>query len=145
VHAIRLIYASNAAEGLVYRDFLAIMAKAAEANGALGITGMLCYGGGKFLQALEGDRLAVTTLYHRISTDPRHSHCELLHVEDMGTRDFAEWTMKIVNWSDSPSAAREASLVKHSGSRVFDPDNMNGTHAAEFMRELAAAERLLLE
>jgi hypothetical protein len=129
----------------VYRDFLSIMEKASEHNGALGITGMLCYGGGKFLQALEGDRLAVTALYQRISVDTRHSQCELLHVEDMDARDFAEWSMKIVNWSDAPTADRQASLERHSGSTVFDPDNMTGAHAAEFMRELAIAERQLLE
>ena len=47
---IRLIYSSDARETLVYRDFMEIMTKAGEVNASLEITGMLCYGTGKFLR-----------------------------------------------------------------------------------------------
>ena len=53
MHTIRLIYASDAREDLRYRDFMAIMDSAAETNRERAITGLLCYGGGQFLQALE--------------------------------------------------------------------------------------------
>jgi hypothetical protein len=56
VHTIRLVYASDALAGLNYRDFVAIMERAGERNRELTITGMLCYGAGQFLQALEGER-----------------------------------------------------------------------------------------
>jgi hypothetical protein len=145
VHTIRLIYASDAREDLRYRDFLTIMDTAAETNRDRAITGILCYGGGQFLQALEGERLAVNALYHHIATDPRHSHCQLLRVEEIETRDFAEWSMKIVDWTDAVTAARQAVLLKHSGSRQFDPVRMSGHQAAAFLRELAAMERLLTD
>jgi hypothetical protein len=145
VHTIRLIYASDARDDLAYRDFVAIMAKAADTNKELGITGLLCYGAGKFLQALEGERLAVNALYHHISTDPRHRNCQLLYVNDIAERDFSEWSMKIVNWSTSTTPSREETLVKHSGSKDFDPENMSGEQAEGFLRDLAAAERRLLE
>ncbi|WP_411281955.1 BLUF domain-containing protein [Gemmatimonas sp.] len=145
MHTIRLLYSSDALEGLRYRDFLTIMEKAAETNRERAITGMLCYGGGQFLQALEGERLTVNALYHHIAKDPRHSNCQLLSVEEIGARDFAEWSMKIIDWNDAVTAARQALLLKHSGSRQFNPSQMTAQQATVFLRDLAAMERLLTE
>ncbi len=145
MHTIRLIYSSDAIDGLRYADFVSLMAKAEELNAAQGITGMLCYGSGHFLQALEGERAAVNALYHHIAIDPRHTRCQLLRVEEIDTRDFAEWSMKIIDWNDAVTAARQALLMKHSGSSQFDPSLMSGDHAATFLRDLAAMERLLLD
>jgi hypothetical protein len=145
VHTIRLIYSSTAREGLQYRDFLAIMEKAAEHNASRGISGMLCYGGGKFLQALEGERVAVNALYHGIALDARHFGCTLLSVEEIDARDFAEWSMKIVDWTDAASASRRAVLLQDSGAATFDPDLMTGPQAVAFLQGLAAQERALLE
>ena len=143
MYTIRLIYASDAREDLRYRDFMAIMDKAAEINRDRAITGILCYGGGQFLQALEGERLAVNALYNRIATDPRHANCQVLSVEEISARDFAEWSMKIVDWNDAITAARQTVLLKHSGSRLFDPAQMSGQQAAAFLRDLAEMERQL--
>ena len=143
MYTIRLIYASDAREDLRYRDFMAIMDKAAEINRDRAITGILCYGGGQFLQALEGERLAVNALYNRIATDPRHANCQVLSVEEISARDFAEWSMKIVDWNDAVTAARQTVLLKHSGSRLFDPAQMSGQQAAAFLRDLAEMERQL--
>lgn len=145
MHTIRLIYASDARDDLRYRDFMTIMDTAAETNRERAISGILCYGGGQFLQALEGERLAVNALYHHIAIDPRHSNCQLLSVEEISTRDFAEWSMKIVDWNDAVTATRQTVLLKHSGSRVFDPAQMSGSQAAAFLRDLAAMERLLTD
>jgi len=145
MHTIRLLYASDAQEGLRYRDFIKIMEKAAETNRERAITGMLCHGGGQFLQALEGERLNVNSLYHHIAKDPRHSNCQLLGVEEISSRDFAEWSMKIVDWNDAVTAARQTLLLKHSGSRQFDPSQMTAQQATAFLRDLAAMERLLAE
>jgi hypothetical protein len=145
VHTIRLIYASDAREDLRYRDFMAIMDQAAAANEERAITGMLCYGGGRFLQALEGERVRVNALYNHIAKDPRHRNCQLLSVEEITARDFAEWSMKVVDWNDAVTAARQTVLLKHSGSRLFDPAQMSGQQAAAFLRDLADMERQLAD
>lgn len=135
-HEIRLLYASDAQAGLSYRDVLTIMEKAARANTTRGITGLLCYGFGQFLQILEGERAMVNELYHHIVRDPRHAACQLLLVEDIVARDFPEWSMKVVNWSDAAGATQGA---------AFSPGLMTGTEALAFLRTVAAAERELLE
>lgn len=135
-HEIRLLYASDAQAGLSYRDVLTIMEKAARANTTRGITGLLCYGFGQFLQVLEGERAMVNELYHHIVRDPRHAACQLLLVEDIAQRDFPEWSMKVVNWSDAAASAQSA---------TFSPGMMTGAEALAFLRTVAAAERELLE
>lgn len=136
---IQLIYLSDAREGLVYRDFLTIMDEAALNNRALGVTGMLCHGSGQFLQVLEGERTAVNALYHHIVNDSRHTTCTLLAVNDVETRDFPDWSMRVVDWGDANTPPARVGLPD------FAPRAMSGAGAAAFLCELAAAERLLLE
>ncbi|MDQ8158748.1 MAG: BLUF domain-containing protein [Gemmatimonadota bacterium] len=145
MHTIRLIYSSEAIDGLRYADFVSLMARAEASNNEQAITGMLCYGSGQFLQALEGERSAVNKLYHEIAIDPRHTRCQILSVDEIATRDFPEWSMKIIDWSDAVTAPRKTLLLKHSGSSQFNPSRMSGVQAATFLRDLAAMERLLLE
>ena len=49
-----------------------ILAQSRQHNPTTGITGILCYGGDIFLQAIEGGRMAVSELYGHIQKDPRH-------------------------------------------------------------------------
>jgi hypothetical protein len=142
---IRLIYASDAHDELVYRDFLEIMERAGEANRAMAITGILCYGGGKFLQALEGERAVVNALYHHIAQDPRHEHCQLLCVEDITEREFGEWSMKIIDWGKAGMAARREATLSRAGLHQFDPAQMSGAEATMFLVALAAEARALME
>jgi hypothetical protein len=93
---VRLLYASRAVDPSpdVIED---ILAQSRQFNPSCGITGILCYGGGIFLQALEGGRMAVSDLYGHIQKDPRHKDVVLLHYEEISERRFGGWTMGQVN------------------------------------------------
>lgn len=138
---IRLIYASAAAGDMPYGTLVGIMTHAQQRNPERHITGMLCYGSGQFIQALEGERATVTALYHRIAGDARHTQCELMSVEEITERDFPEWSMKVVNWEDGDTARRRAVLEADTGSAIFDPLGMSAPQAASFLRHLADLER----
>lgn len=140
---IRLIYSSAASTLMSYGALTDIMTYAQARNPERGITGMLCYGSGQFLQALEGERPAVNALYHRIATDNRHATCQLISVEEIADRDFADWSMKVVNWEDGDSARRRALLEAETGLSVFDPGSMTSGQATAFLRHLAELEREL--
>ncbi|WP_053334518.1 BLUF domain-containing protein [Gemmatimonas phototrophica] len=140
---IRLLYSSQAADGMTYSILVGIMAHAQTKNTARGITGILCYGSGQFLQALEGERDAVNALYHEIAADARHGSCQLMAVEEIAQRAFPEWTMKVVNWEDGDSARRRAMLEADTGLSVFSPQDMAAAHAATFLEHLAEMEREL--
>lgn len=143
VPTIRLIYSSAAASGMSYGTLVEIMDHAQARNVERGITGILCYGSGQFLQALEGDRSAVNTLYHQIARDFRHVECQLMSVEEIGARAFPEWTMKVVNWEDGDTARRRAMLAADTGSELFDPAAMTAAQATAFLTHLADLEREL--
>jgi hypothetical protein len=143
VPTIRLIYFSAASAGMSYGALVDIMDHAQSRNIERGITGILCYGSGQFLQALEGERGAVNALYHRIAADRRHLDCQLMSVEEIGVRAFPEWTMKVVNWEDGDTARRRAMLEADTGSAVFDPAAMSAAQATAFLSHLADLEREL--
>ena len=93
---VRLLYASRVVD--IGDDAIAsILAHSRQYNPALGITGILCYGGGVFLQAIEGGRMAVSDLYGHILKDTRHKDVVLLNFEEITERRFGGWTMGTVN------------------------------------------------
>ena len=63
-------------------------------NYGQGITGVLLYAEGRYLQVLEGDMQAVRDLYyHRIATDPRHEHLVVLSEGPSAVQVFTDWCM----------------------------------------------------
>ena len=65
---VRLLYASRAVDNSP-EAVEAILAQSRAHNTACGITGILCYGAGTFLQAIEGGRMAISELYGHIQRD----------------------------------------------------------------------------
>jgi hypothetical protein len=58
------------------------------------ITGLLLYGGGHFLQLLEGREKRIKSLFEkRISKDSRHCECKVLFQESCEYRLFPKWGM----------------------------------------------------
>lgn len=58
-----------------------------------GITGMLLYEDGTFIQVLEGDDETVEATFERISKDPRHAKIVLIAKFELDHRSFNEWEM----------------------------------------------------
>lgn len=71
----------------------AILESAVRHNQADGITGMLLFSGGNFLQVLEGSAEQVKATYERIRLDPRHRNCLVLLEHDVASRQFGRWSM----------------------------------------------------
>ena len=93
---VRLLYASRALD--TSPDAIeSILHQSRDHNPSTGVTGVLCYGGGIFLQALEGGRMAISELYGHIQRDPRHKDVVLLQYEEISERRFSGWTMGEVN------------------------------------------------
>lgn len=88
-----IIYASSATQTFTRPELLALLAKARETNTRLGITGMLLYKDGNFIQVLEGEEAAVRTLYAKITHDRRHSGLITLLQGRETERQFPTWSM----------------------------------------------------
>lgn len=62
-------------------------------NALVGVTGMLVYRDGRFLQVVEGPQTVTRELLARIVTDTRHENIRILMSQIIRRRSFADWTM----------------------------------------------------
>jgi hypothetical protein len=136
---VRLMYASRAVAAVDQDQLLAILRKSKANNPAVGVTGVLCYSEGIFLQALEGGRSAVNALYNRISSDTRHSQVELLTYEEIGERRFAGWSMGQVNMS----RLNPGLMLKYSERAMLDPYAVSGRVSMALFEELMATASIV--
>ena len=90
---IHLIYASKETVAFDNDMIVELLALARARNKSLGITGMLVYCEGSFLQVLEGDEQAVLDLYTHIEGDERHAQAVKIIQESIATRGFRDWSM----------------------------------------------------
>ncbi len=88
-----LIYASKAKVDFTDEDIVLLLSKAREKNKSLGITGMLLYEAGGFIQVLEGDEQQVKELFDQIKADHRHEKVTTIIFEALAHRQFSSWTM----------------------------------------------------
>lgn len=88
-----ILYVSAAKRLLSDEALAALLAAAREHNARHGITGLLLYSDGNFMQLLEGPATAVSALYGRIQQDARH-HMVTTVLEESGLpREFSDWSM----------------------------------------------------
>ena len=135
---VRLLYASRAVDtspGAID----AILAQSRSHNPACGITGILCYGAGVFLQAIEGGRMAISELYGHIQKDPRHKDVMLLGFEEIGERRFGGWTMGQVQLSK----VHQATLLRYFEKPELDPYSVPGRASMALLEELMATAAIV--
>jgi hypothetical protein len=93
----QLVYISVAVEKFDQEKLVEILDVAKQNNSHLNITGSLLYDGGRFIQLLEGERTSITSLFDKISKDPRHKSVRLLYLAETSIRLFPNWSMNMVN------------------------------------------------
>ncbi|HNV60985.1 MAG TPA: BLUF domain-containing protein [Rhodoferax sp.] len=135
---LRLLYASRAIDSSP-EAIETILAKSRQYNPTCGITGILCYGGGIFLQAIEGGRMAVSELYGHIQKDIRHKDVVLLHYEEISERRFGGWTMGQVNMSKINTNI----LLKYAEKPELDPYAVSGKVSLALLEELMATASII--
>ena len=89
----QVVYTSTATRPFSRADLLKLLRGSVQRNTRAGVTGMLLYLDGTFLQVLEGEEETVIGLYARIRRDPRHHHVIPLIHEQIKQRDFPDSAM----------------------------------------------------
>lgn len=118
----RLVYASTSviarAQGHFRSELADIMAACERNNPRAGITGLLVYDRGRFIQLLEGPQGRLKEIYGRICEDTRHTDITALLEEPASERLFEAWAMAFANAGDAPLPASARSdwndLDRHS-------------------------------
>lgn len=136
---IQLTYASRTSRVLGPADVKDILGASQRNNARAGITGALCLNHGIFLQQLEGDRMAVNTLYHRLLKDSRHKDTAVLDFCEIPHRRFSSWSMGLLG---SVEANRQL-FLKYSSSTEFDPFSMSTLTLRSFFDEVLQNVRWL--
>jgi len=136
---VRMIYVSRSVNPDSGSPTDSILASSREHNLSNGITGILCYGGGIYLQALEGGRNQVNALYHQIANDERHRDVVILLYEEIKERRFGGWTMGQVNLTRLNTSI----VLKYSETHDLDPYAVSGGVSLALLEELMASASII--
>lgn len=90
---IQVSYVSRATEQLTSEQLLELLMQCRRNNPAKNVTGMLLYGNGTFLQAIEGEEEIIDDLVTIIDDDPRHTDVRVLSRKTIPSRQYADWSM----------------------------------------------------
>jgi Sensors of blue-light using FAD len=94
---LQVVYASAALAPLSELELTQLLMRARANNTRRGVTGLLLYIDGSFLQVLEGEDHVVEALLARIARDPRHDRVSILLRRPIEQRQYSEWAMGFVS------------------------------------------------
>ena len=129
-----LVYLSTATVPFSKLDLLELLGKSRKNNATLGISGMLLFKDGHFLQVLEGEEKKVQPLYEKIALDTRHENPFILAMEYRSDRTFPDWSMGFHD-------LRSGDVEKIPGFTVFLDTNLTSD---DFAADPGKARKLLL-
>lgn len=127
----QLLYISAATHDFSEEELSELLAKARENNESMGVSGMLLYHEGSFIQALEGEKQAVVALYNKIAEDQRHTETYVMFEGVVTERDFEGWSMGFYR-SNQTSAENLEGFYNFmaKGFRSTDSDNISSARQA---------------
>lgn len=133
---IKVVYASEATHELAAADLIDLLDKSRERNLSLGLTGLLIYAHGRFLEQLEGDDAAVDAVFDSIAKDPRNTNLRLLTRTKAADRRFAGWWMGFDHPDDLALAGRLPGYKAATRYPLVDPDLIVDATVAETLLAL---------
>ena len=90
---ISITYVSSAVQQFREATLLDLVEQCQGNNVRLGVTGVLVYSDGNFMQVIEGPDLVTHALYDRIKRDDRHRDVTTVHMQALEGREFQGWSM----------------------------------------------------
>lgn len=94
-----LVYVSTSTRSLSESELNHLLDRARTRNSQEGVTGVLLYSHGNFIQYLEGPEAGIEKVYAVIKADPQHHGIIELMRESIRSREFSDWSMAFRNIS----------------------------------------------
>jgi hypothetical protein len=88
-----LIYVSTSVKLFDDSDLKEMLEQSRINNSNAGITGVLLYNKGTFMQVLEGEEEQVNSTFEKIKADPRHRNIIRMKTGSITERNFSDWSM----------------------------------------------------
>lgn len=154
---IRVTYLSQQASALSSDALLALVTQCHRNNPGKGLTGVLLYGNGTFLQVLEGEAAVIDALLEAIDRDPRHTNMKIVRRDEVSSRQYADWSMGFERITDR--TLDDIPGLRNFGLRNFTPEYLLGhddvvetllerhraPHWDPLIRELDARDKLIAD
>jgi hypothetical protein len=102
-----LVYMSQAVHDFTDAELASLLELSRQRNASAGITGLLMYEARTFMQALEGPRSSVETLFQKIKADPRHRDIQIVCEDHIEHRYFGPWRMAFQRATDHDPSTTE--------------------------------------
>lgn len=99
------VYVSSSINDFTDADLQELLCLARKRNHENGITGMLLYVEGNFMQVLEGEKSAVLMTLGRIELDSRHHNIYKVLDGEEAVRQFPDWSMAYMTTNPEELAA----------------------------------------
>ncbi|MGB5835377.1 MAG: BLUF domain-containing protein [Thiohalocapsa sp.] len=152
---IQVSYVSSTGNPISAEQLLTLLMQCRKNNDDQGVTGMLLYGNGTFLQAIEGEEQIIDDLVEKIWADPRHENIKLLSRRSISRREYADWTMAFERISDegywqveglksfAPSDFNYDYLVGHEPVVAALMDRYREPHFDQLIGEINAKDKVI--
>lgn len=132
----QIIYVSTATVPFSVPDLKNLLGRARQRNARSGLTGMMVYSRGVFLQALEGQASAVIDTFARIKNDPRHAEVITLRRGSLASgRMFGTWSMGFKDEEHSSGPEAPVKINDRINLRIFDEFS-----AADFLQACSRSQ-----
>jgi len=102
---IQIVYTSKARSDVNDAQIVDIHSIALSNNAQRGITGMLLYTKGTFLQVIEGEADTIDRLMGKIKSDTRHYDVQVVVRNSIKHREFRNWSMGYRRLEDADAKA----------------------------------------
>ena len=112
------MYCSTATKSFSQAELLDLLTRSRANNSKLGLTGMLLYKNGEFVQVLEGSEQEVRALVQKIKQDPRHANVVKLLEGYCDERQFPYWYMGFCD-VDSPKVRNMPGFTHYLSTPLF--------------------------
>lgn len=116
---INLLYTSTCHQPFSLQDLNLLLAECRLKNTFLGITGILLYNQGAFLQVLEGEDLTVRKIYKKIKNDSRHKNVITVNEYAIEKRNYFDWSMAFKEISASDWISLEACIIYSAKDKIY--------------------------
>jgi len=117
-----LTYESKAAAKPSESELDALVTAARARNSTLGVTGMLLYDKGRFLQTLEGPVDGLDQVWASIQRDERHSQITVLTQHLVGARLFSGWDLLCYRRFEKPAPGLRHRLARRHDLSHYVPE-----------------------
>jgi hypothetical protein len=137
----QLVYISSATAKFSQDQLMALLEHSRRKNSRAGISGILLYHDGNFMQLLEGEEATVQAVYARIIQDPRHRACMTLIQGAVKDRLFPDWTMAFRDFASAEVKAMPGYNTFLNRDRPHDTFPREPAHALSLLQTFRATIR----